>query len=361
MSLSGDAATREATRLVSDLRHRSDAARIALLEAELEALRAEVAQARLILEGASEHAIIVLNLGGRIVGWNAGATNLLGYAREDAMGRSGEMVLTPEDRAEGRFVTKLCLALDHGRAVTERAHVRQDGSRFWASGVMLPLRDGAGGTTGFLTILCDRSPQQREAERRGLLQDEAQHRMRNLLTVVQALASRTARQAATPEAFHLAFDDQIRALARSCDAGVAVPPQGAWLHEVLGTAVSAFGTDAGRIRVQDGAALPLSANAAAMLGLVLHELGVNAAKHGALSTAAGRVEIRWTAGAGVDGPDLVWREHDGPLVRPPARRGAGTRLLEGGLARQFGGSVQLRFEPAGLECHVTLPGAADAG
>jgi PAS domain S-box-containing protein len=144
----------------------ASAARIAALEAEVRALQEEVEQSRQILGSATEYAVLALNPEGRISSWNVGARNIFGYAEAEILGHSGEIFFTPEDRAEGAFVAELCRALDNGRAVNERWHLRKDGSRFWASGLMMPLVDDEGRPHGFLNILRDGTERQAEAERR---------------------------------------------------------------------------------------------------------------------------------------------------------------------------------------------------
>jgi two-component sensor histidine kinase len=94
------------------------------------------------------------------------------------------------------------------------------------------------------------------------------------------------------------------------------------------------------------------------LGLAFHELATNATKYGAWSVPEGRAEIHWSlrrARRGSAIVDIVWRERGGPPVAPPTSRGFGSRLLERGLARSFGGSVSLDFRPQGVECHICLP------
>jgi two-component sensor histidine kinase len=97
--------------------------------------------------------------------------------------------------------------------------------------------------------------------------------------------------------------------------------------------------------------------------MALHELGTNAAKYGALSAAAGSVEIGWRLPHAPPLLWLEWRERGGPPVSPPARRGFGSRLIEQGLARDLGGRVTLDFAPDGVvfTAELPLPAASPAG
>ena len=90
---------------------------------------------------------------------------------------------------------------------------------------------------------------------------------------------------------------------------------------------------------------------------MLHELATNAAKHGALSSPDGRVELAWSLAsvAGDDRLRLVWRESGGPAVVVPTRRGFGRALIEQGWRHDLGGEVDLAFLPQGMECALTVP------
>ena len=111
----------------------------------------------------------------------------------------------------------------------------------------------------------------------------------------------------------------------------------------------------------DGPDLALPPKVAVSLALGLHELCTNAAKYGALSVPTGEVTLVW-ATAGRDPRRLIlrWAELGGPAVRPPERKGFGTRLIEIGLARELGGEVRLEFKPAGVVCEITVPLGSEA-
>ncbi len=129
-----------------------------------EALRESTEQLRLIFESATEYAIVVSDCDRRVTGWNSGAQRLLGYAEAEIHGRSGDILFTPEDRDAAAPVNEVSLAVKNGRAVNERWHVRKDGSRFWGSGLMFPLRDREGALSGFLKIMRDRTAERRAEE-----------------------------------------------------------------------------------------------------------------------------------------------------------------------------------------------------
>jgi two-component system CheB/CheR fusion protein len=128
-----------------------------------EALRASDEHLRLMIENATDYAIFSMDLDRRITSWNVGAERLLGYAEAEIMGQSADIIFTWQDRAAGAPRQESDAALSEGRASDDRFHERQDGSRFWASGVMMRMCDARGQVIGLVKILRDQT-QVREAQ-----------------------------------------------------------------------------------------------------------------------------------------------------------------------------------------------------
>jgi PAS domain S-box-containing protein len=118
-----------------------------------------------VFNSAIDYAIIVMGLDGLVDDWNAGATHILGWSPAEMVKRPADVFFTPEDRANGVAAREMQAALDHGRGIDERWHIRKDGTRFWANGEMMTLRDEAGTAIGFLKILRDRTEQRDAAAR----------------------------------------------------------------------------------------------------------------------------------------------------------------------------------------------------
>jgi two-component system CheB/CheR fusion protein len=112
-------------------------------------------QLRLIVENARDYAIIAMDMERRVTSWNVGAQSILGYAQEEAIGLVADVIFTPEDRAAGIPQHEAEQALANGRAADERWHLRQDGSRFWGSGVMMAMGDSDGAAIGLVKIFRD--------------------------------------------------------------------------------------------------------------------------------------------------------------------------------------------------------------
>jgi two-component system CheB/CheR fusion protein len=148
---------------------------------------------RLILESAKDYAIITLDLGRRIQSWNPGAERMLGYSGKEILGESGDVIFTPEDRAQKAPEQEAETALREGRAADERWHMRKDGSTFWGSGVMSALRDPSGNAIGLVKIFRDQT-EQRNTQK--ALEESRAELMRSLAELQQAqLAAEAAREA----------------------------------------------------------------------------------------------------------------------------------------------------------------------
>ncbi|MEG5037763.1 MULTISPECIES: PAS domain S-box protein [unclassified Microcoleus] len=149
-----------------------------------ESLRQSESRLRLIFESAKDYAIFTLDLNGIIASWNSGAERLLGYTETEAIGCSIRMIFTPEDNEQGQAEDEMQTALTQGRAEDERWHVRKDGNRFWASGLMMPLLNEADCPQGFVKIMQDKTAQRQASERLQLLYETT----RDLLKTEQPLA-----------------------------------------------------------------------------------------------------------------------------------------------------------------------------
>ena len=117
------------------------------------------------MEEVTDYAIFFTDAQRRIVTWNAGAERILGWTEAEIVGEYARIIFTPEDRAKGEPEREIGTAEARGRAVNERWHVRKDGSRFWGSGIVTALRDGAGELRGFCKIMRDLTERRRWEEK----------------------------------------------------------------------------------------------------------------------------------------------------------------------------------------------------
>jgi two-component sensor histidine kinase len=187
---------------------------------------------------------------------------------------------------------------------------------------------------------------------------ELDHRVKNTLAIVQSISRQTLRATPTPEAFAEVFEDRILALSQAHELLTRRAWGRAQLHDILDKALAPFSADlADRFDII-GPAITFSAETSVSVHMTLHELAVNAAKHGALSTPEGKVVIRWMIDEAASPPmlTLTWREVGGPPVdSQPEHRGFGSQLIKRGLARDLGGSAALDFAPAGFVYTLRAP------
>jgi two-component sensor histidine kinase len=195
---------------------------------------------------------------------------------------------------------------------------------------------------------------ERAQQRQLLLIHELNHRVKNILAMVQAMAMQTLSSAPTPEAARLGLEQRLVALARAHDVLTRESWDGAELSDIVEGAVAPHESAPGlRVRI-DGPRVRLGPKTAVSLAMVMHELATNAVKYGALSAEDGWVEVHWTAQLD-KGKTVVWidwTEHGGPEVTPPSRTGFGTRLITRSLAAELG-AASLDYRPEGLHCRIT--------
>ncbi len=201
----------------------------------------------------------------------------------------------------------------------------------------------------------ERARAQAEAQR-DLLMKEMVHRIKNTLSIVQALAGQTLRKGQTSPDVFASFSERIAALGRTYDVLLAGSWTTASLQEIMATTISPY-QSASKTRFEIcGPAVEVPGSAAMAFSMAIHELCTNAVKYGALSNEGGRVTIDWTVReeAGSKEVSLVWAEHDGPRVSKPTRRGFGSRMIENAFARTMDPRVRLEFAPEGVICRIDV-------
>ena len=205
----------------------------------------------------------------------------------------------------------------------------------------------------YVGTLADITERKAREEKEHLLMREINHRAKNMLSVVDAIAHQTA--ARNPEDFVERFSERIQALSANQDLLVRNEWNGVEVEDLVCAQLALFADLIGSRIVVRGPRLCLKAASAQAIGLALHELATNAGKYGALSTDVGGVDIRWA----VDGDTFImsWTERDGPPVYAPRRRGFGTIVMEAMAERSVGGKVDLDYAPSGLTWRLTCPAA----
>lgn len=436
----------------------------------------------LIVESASDYAIYTTDRAGTTTSWNVGAQRLFGFTGAEMIGHSGDVIFTPEDRAAGVADGERRQAGTQGRAFDERWHQRKDGSRFWASGLLMPLRSG----DGYVKIARDRTeqyeanqrvreqeerfrllattipqlvfttfadgdrtwpspqwidytgvgfeeslgqgwleaihPDDRELTRAGwheavatgeyyvehrvwsladgeyrwhqtrarplsgsvvpaewigtmtdihdlrtvkdrqvVLLAELQHRTRNLLGVVQALARQTMKKSSSMEVFNEAYEERLGALSRVQSMLAELDHGDVSLRALVDAELVAHGDGATHTDkiTTDGPDVFLAPTAAQALALGIHELATNAVKYGALAHSEGKLAVTWslTRQGRQDVATIEWHESGVPMPEPGAsgRRGYGTELITRALPYQLKAKTKLIYGPEGVRCTIAVP------
>jgi len=287
---------------------------------------------------------------GRLDWFNDQVFSYSGLTFEDLAGNKWAQMVHAEDI--GPAAGSWNKALEAGTQYQVEFRLRrQDGSWRWHLARALPIRDAAGAITHWIGTNTDIDDRKAAEAQQQLLARELEHRMKNTMAMVGAIASQTFRTASTKEEARTIFDARLRALNQAHDVLVASSWTSAPMSIVIHGVLAPYLTGEGRIHI-NGPAVDLSAKQALSLSLALHELATNATKYGALSAPAGTIDVSWDCTTSE--PDRMlrfdWKERGGPTVETPSRRGFGSRLIESTLSTDFGTSVKVEYLPEGVVC-----------
>ena len=223
-----------------------------------------------------------------------------------------------------------------------------DGRIVWVKVMGQRLRDKDGAQMAAAALIQDISESKAEEERRLSVIAEQDHRVKNVLATVQALAAQTAKRTTSLDTFLQTFSGRLKAMASANELLTAARWRGASIEHLASAELGALAPKQTR---WDGPELFLTPRAANALSLAFHELATNALKFGALSVDNGRVDLRWSR-HDRDGIELTWTESGGPSVSPPEHRGFGSTLLEQVTGRELNGGTSIDFRPGGLQVRM---------
>jgi two-component sensor histidine kinase len=207
-----------------------------------------------------------------------------------------------------------------------------------------------------LLAIDDITESKQAQERQQMLTSELSHRVKNLLSLVDSMATQTLATSRSLAQFGEAFHGRLRAVARAHGELFASQWRTADLGELSRATLSGCACDPSRVDI-GGEPVRLGPQQAMAINLTLHELCTNAIKYGALSDTAGRVALSWSVQnpAGKRQVRLQWQETGGPKVKAPRRKGYGTQLIESLCPYELHGEVHLDFDKDGLNCEVLFP------
>jgi len=270
------------------------------------------------------------------------------------MGQSANLLIPVELQSKEKGVAA-CILRGEPVPPYETVRLHKNGTRIDSSVTNSPIRFPDGTIIGGSTIIRDITDLKRREEQILLLLQEVNHRSRNMLAVVQAIAQMTA--ATQPSDFVERFTDRIRALAASQELLTESRWNSVKLHDLIWSQLAHFRDSADARIVLEGADTLISPAAAQPIGMAVHELVTNAGKYGALSGRGG-VEISWRIEHHPETEDafwMEWRETGGPEVHMPEALGFGTAVLTKIIEHRLSGKAKLAFEQSGLRWRLECP------
>jgi PAS domain S-box-containing protein len=312
--------------------------------------RQELRRRHEAIVNSSADAIYSLTPDGIITTWNRAAERLYGYAPQEIIGRKVDTLFPSQGSEPDRSLDRV---LEAKQSQIETPQIDKRGSPIEV-GISVASFEAAGVSQGIAVIARDMTELNRARDHIRLLLNESTHRAKNLLAVVQAIASQTARFAGTLDQFQDRFAARLHAMALSHDLLVSEGWKRARLAELVRVQLETF-DPGGRVTAQ-GPDVYLVTDAAQHVGLALHELATNAAKYGALSTAEGAITLHWEiVGNGPEVLRLSWRERKGPPVARPARVGFGSTLIEEAIEHALEAAVVTEYAPEGFSWTIEIP------
>ncbi len=320
-----------------------------------EALRASEERYRGMFQNAGT-GIAITDIQGRFLSCNPAYTKMLGYSEEELLQLDLVSLVHPEDREANMIEIRRLVAQEIPDFEILNRYVGKGGQRIWVHKHVSLIRDETGRPTNIVALVTDMTERKEAEEQIRLLLREVNHRAKNMLALVQAVARQTI--AATPEDFLQRFGERVRALAASQDLLVKHEWKGVDLEELIRFQLSPFEDLIGSRVEFNGPPLFISASAAQALGMAIHELATNAGKYGSLSAPDGRVDVRWHFADAENGEQafvMSWSERGGPPVMKPARRGFGSKVLCLLTESSLNGTVELDYAPSGLLWRLTCP------
>lgn len=299
---------------------------------------------RMLAENMSQFAWIA-RADGHIYWYNRRWYDYTGTTLEEMEGWGWGKVHHP-DHLE-RVIKRFQYSLDTGMEWEDTFPLRgKDGRYRWFLSRSKPVRDESGQITHWFGTNTDITEQRDQADQIKLLLDEVNHRAKNMLATVQAIARRSNREQSIGE-----FVDQLERRVASLALNQDILVNRKWseipLHELVSRQLAFVGEAAGSLELA-GPELWLTPRAAEIIGMALHELATNSLKYGSLSAREGKVMITWLRLPDDAGLEITWREEGGPAVSAPQRSGFGSRLIVQVPSRSLDADVTLDYLPSGI-------------
>jgi PAS domain S-box-containing protein len=303
---------------------------------------------RMLLDSAAE-GLCSIDREGTITLCNSSFLSMTGFRRsEEVIGKVFYQLINHSRPDKSHYPRSDCPVLKAAQTgthahVTDELFYRADGTSFpveyWARPIVAESR-----IVGAVCTFVDISERKQAEAQQQLLNHELTHRVRNTLTVVQAIVSQTFRNSEDPKHAVQAINARLFALSYADEVLMRTQWHSAPISDVVKSGIAVYGSDNPRIQI-DGPKINVGPRTALALTMALHELCTNAIKYGALSNDRGNVVLDWTVDKAHSKFQLRWRERGGPAVTIPTRTGFGSRIIDEYCGSQLGGDASLLFNP----------------
>lgn len=259
----------------------------------------------------------------------------------------------PDDLARARDDVQR--SLETGDFESEWRVQLPDGETRWLEARGWVERGAQGEPLRMIGVNLDITERKRHDEHLRTVMAELNHRVKNTLATIDAIAHQMLHQADNLQAFGEAFRPRLRSMAAAHSLLTRSEWSGADLRDILLTELKARVASLEHL-VLAGPAVLIKPKAALALHMAIHELATNASKYGALSVPAGRVRVSWEAGVRRGEPwlELTWKEQDGPAVAEPPAAGFGSQMVSDVIEYELDGTVERHFESDGLRCRIAF-------
>lgn len=277
---------------------------------------------------------------------------------EDLIGfRQGEFQLSEQELEHFLADDRAVMSSGQPKYIPEEPFTDQQGNLRIVETIKIPFAASGATAPAMLGVAVDITERKRATESLRRALRELDHRVKNTLALVQSVAEHTAISSSSLESFVADFRGRIGAMGRMHDALREKQWSNIDLRDLIALVVAPYRCAGDGVRTEGGPC-PIDAGLVQSLGMALHELAANAAKYGALSCDAGRVDVRWRVDHDNERSEILritWQESGGPPVAVPEKRGMGLQIIEEGLRYEIGGGAEVHFEPGGARAEITIP------
>lgn len=322
----------------------------------IERVRRSEEQLRAVLDQMPVGVIMARVPSGQIFLYNQALEDMLGHPilpeTPDTYDRYGGVDAEGRPIGNEEYPLYRAVALEETVIDHEFLYLRPDGKTITLLAQAAPVVGESGKAEVAVVALQDITGRKATEAHQKLLINELSHRAKNLLAIIQSIAQQTFRGEEPISALLSRFEGRLGALSAAHGILTKEKWESVPLRRLVCDTFTAVRTDDDNFTLE-GPDLLLPPKVAVSLAMAVHELATNATKYGSLSQEGGSVSIKWSS----DGERLRldWKEHGGPPVSQPTKRGFGTRMIERGLAAELGGTVRIHYENDGVRCEVDAP------